>query len=183
MVGFVNQRAGEMWEQIVAAVDFRDKSVMDLGCGYGDFSVLALEAGALYVTAIDRDFIVAHQALDAIHEAGYFDADKAMVVIDNIDRVIHIDDGRYDKHDIIMCFSVLPYLDSMGATLKWIYDNSDLALIECQYFGDGPGPDDIVHDGDMDFILHATGWQDVEKIGETDVVIRPATRSIWKCKG
>lgn len=182
MAGFVNQRADEMWRQIVAAVDFRGKSVMDLGCGHGDFSVLALESGAVYVTAVDKDFIAAHNALDAIREAGYNNSDRAMVVVDNIDRIVHIDEGRYDKHDIIMCFSVLPYLDSIGATLKWIYDNSDTALIECQYFDDGPGPEDIVDDGDMEFLLHNTGWEDVEKIGETDVVIRPAFRSIWKCK-
>ena len=175
-----NKRAEEMWSYISSSVDFEDKQVLDLGCGSGDFLTRALHSGASYVLGVERDYVVSSWA-DARLQSDGWSLDKYAIGVDDIDSIVMKDDKGYKGFDIIMCFSVLPYLDSPGNAMFWIKNNCDIALIECQYHGDGPGPEFIKNDSDMKSRILGIGWGKAEKIGWTDVKIRPAKRSIWKC--
>jgi hypothetical protein len=177
-----NKRAAEMWVYISESVDFEDMSVLDLGSGYGDLMRYALDAGAVFVAGVEHDYVTAAYA-DSMLQTHSISTDNYAVVVDDIDRIVRGNDKEYTGYDIIICNSVLPYLESPADALEWIQKNSNVAIIECQYNGDGPGPEGIRNDEDMYEVLQTAGWQHVKKIGWTDVMIRPAKRSIWKCYG
>jgi 2-polyprenyl-3-methyl-5-hydroxy-6-metoxy-1,4-benzoquinol methylase len=154
-----------MWEIISAHVDFEDMQVLDLGCGYGDFVWRAANEGA-YVTAVEKDIVIADIAYEQVSKILW--PTEYAIIVDDIDRIVDEDDSLYKGYDIIMCTSVLPYLSNVDLTLHWIRNNCDVAIIECQYSGDGPG-------------LESAGFGSIEAIGRTDVKIRPAYRTIWRC--
>ena len=49
-----NTRSPEQWKILSGAVDWNGKTVIDLGCGYGDILFMAHEHGA-YCVGIDRN--------------------------------------------------------------------------------------------------------------------------------
>lgn len=165
-----NTRAPEQWRIISQHVNFEDKTVLDLGCGCGDLMYRAWKAGASEIHGADNNskIIVA------------FPLDFHTYQID-IDKMVGDNISTY-SFDIIVCFSVLPYLDNPAATLRWIRDHSTQALIECQLAGDGPGFDWLKSPQDMRRWLDSIGWQSVERIGETVVKDRGTKRGIWLCQ-
>lgn len=175
-----NNRASKMWFYIFGHVTFDDKQVLDLGCGYGDFMTLSLEAGADFVLGVERDMGNAALADGNIQAAGY-DVDRYGIVIDDIDRIVENNDTVFVGYDIIICTSVLPYLVNPEEALRWMRDSGDITIIECQYSNDGPGLENIHNDKEMRAYLKRAGWKNVNRIGSTDVKIRPASRTIWKC--
>ena len=179
MAGYVNQRAKKIWKQVLKKQKFQKKTVIDIGCGPGDFMRLALGAGAKHVYGVDSDFVMAIEAWSQLKAAG-FTSDQVSISSGSIEDMMARENAMI--FDVAICFSALPYFKSMEDVLKWMMNNSVVSLIECQYYGDGPGPANISDDGDMKDLLEKTGWDKVEKIGETDVVIRPAKRSIWRCE-
>ncbi len=165
-----NDRAEQIWSQVIESVDFKDKHVVDLGCGYGDFLAKAHHAGAKTVLGIDKDVDV---------------LEIAAAKIQNLPRVkihqVDLDDWRPTRNqfDIVLALSVLPYL-KMKAILKKIRHGSRIAVIECQYAGDGPGPDWLIDDVDMIDLLREMNFS-VRKIGWTWVKEGHFMRTIWKC--
>jgi len=177
-----NKRAAEMWGYINESVDFEDMTVLDLGAGYGDLMRYALDADAVFVVGVEHDYVTAAYADSMLHTHG-MSTDNYAVIVEDIDRLVRKGDPTFRGFDIVICNSVLPYLEQPREALEWICKNSHIAIIECQYDGDGPGPEGISSDEDMESVLRLAGWKHVEKIGWTDVMIRPAKRSIWKCYG
>jgi len=169
-----NTRSPEQWRIISEHVEFDGKMVLDLGCGYGDLLWRAWEAGAKLLQAVDsdtkRDFLIVPAA--HIHEYSFS--------IDNIDIPYYTSKIGYS--DVIICFSVLPYLSDPTSTLHWIHQHSTQALIECQLAGDGPGFDWLKGPQDMRRWLDSIGWERVERIGETTVESRGCKRGIWLCQ-
>lgn len=178
-----NKRAEEIWQCIHDNVDFQDMTVLDLGSGYGDLMRYAImDADALLVVGIEHDYVTAAYADSMLHTHG-ISTDRYAVVVDDIDRLVRRNDPDFSGFDITICNSVLPYLDKPNDVLEWMRKTSSTSIVECQYNGDGPGPEGIENDEDMESVLRLAGWKHVEKIGWTDVMIRPAKRSIWKCYG
>ena len=167
-----NTRAEEMWQIISKNVDFRNKRVIDLGCGTGDFIWRAYIAGAKSILGFDIEYSkIAHikewkKPLDI------------SFMVDDLNKIIG---ESWFGFDIAMCFSVLPYLDDIPATIKWMADNFSLSLIEAQY---DPEPYNIgvVSDVGMAQLLLNNGFSDVEPIGQSYVDYRDQWRTIWKCK-
>ena len=170
-----NQRAPEQWRIISEHVDFDGKTVLDLGCGYGDLLWRAHRDGA-FITGIEQNeeayVFLCRQGFDFGVPRGAWYPDIGFIVSANPDW----------SNDIAICFSVLPYLDNPTATLHWIRQHSQQALIECQLSGDGPGPDWLKCPQDMRRWLDSIGWQSVERIGETTVEERGTKRGIWLCQ-
>jgi SAM-dependent methyltransferase len=170
-----NTRSPAQWEIISRHIDFADKTVIDLGCGYGDLLFRIADAGAEIVIGVENDFSI-YQKLQK-RSRGW----PEIVV-----SPAHIYDVLPDVsgYDVAICFSVLPYLERWYYVLRWMRRFSKVALIEVQYQGDGPGrtwPARIRDDYQMRILLELL-WDDVSPIGKTHVEGRGVDRTIWLCK-
>jgi len=162
----MNSRNPEIWTAVQNAVDFKGKSVVDLGCGYGDMLLRAHSAGASPIIGIDKDIRIAKERVEG----------KDIELIEGC--LYEWLKSSDDIYDIMVCFSVLPYMKSMSRVLHRMWLRSRPALIECQYQGDGPG---VVED-DVEMYRHLYRfWPEVYRIGESEVKIRGTTRTIWLC--
>lgn len=172
-----NTRAAQQWEIISRAVDFRGKRVIDLGCGYGDLVYRAMTADAEYVRGVDKD-------LSPIPERQLWDDERtlrASFELIDLDEFVAGGWGFTPPFDVAVCMSVLPYLRDLRAALGWMAARFPTSIIECQYWGDGPGPAFIRSDDDMRELLRRS-WAYVEMLGGTFVKDRGAIRSIWLCE-
>lgn len=167
-----NTRAEVMWQAISRNVDFRNKKVIDLGCGTGDFLWRAYVAGAREVLGIDIEYSKIEHLKD------WKKPINISFQIDDLNKAVG---ENWFGGNIAICFSVLPYLDDIPATIQWMADNFNLSLIEAQY---DPEPHNvgIVSDRGMAQLLLNNGFNDVEPIGKSYVDYRDQWRTIWKCK-
>ncbi len=162
-----NVRSPQQWEIISRHVDFQGKKVLDLGCGGGDILCRAFEAGAI-VAGVDQDKT---NFKKDVHP-------EIMRLEDDIETL-----GIYPHVDIIICFSVLPYLKRPDQMLNLLNFRSDFALIECQYAGDGPGfPFLLGNDEMQSWLLEVGQFEKVRTIGHTLVEGRDKKRFIWMCE-
>jgi len=168
-----NDRFPEQWEIIKKAIDVRGKIVLDLGCGYGDMVGAMIDAGALYVTGVEGNAGIGQIAARNVARDVIFYSP-----IEN--RSIEEFTSRFSAAhwNIIVCFSVLPYIQDQGGLLEWIADHCDTALLEVQLEGDGPG---IVQSNEQLEAILKIYFDSVTPIGETLVPYRNMYRTIWKC--
>lgn len=166
-----------MWHIISSHVDFKNKSILDLGCGYGDLVMYAADANARFVVGIEHKPSIVYALRERIRASGVAEDVSIMILHGNIDEW----ESRWQNFDIIICTSVLPYLKNPDRLLENMSRHGDVVVIECQYAGDGPGFAHIKNDDDMRIWL-LMYWRHVEKIGSTDIIDRGASRSIWMCK-
>lgn len=182
-----NTRAEAMWRIISQRVDFRNKRVIDLGFGTGDFLWRAYVAGADMVIGFDKDVrrIERTRAELGLETSKQKDTLSHAVSVwaDTIEELMKT---NVMSHDIALCFSVFPYLTDIPATLKWMAKNFPVCLIECQYDGDGPGLSNIGGDrGMMQYLLNEGGFSQAIPLGKTRVEGRkysdgsPVFRTIW----
>lgn len=170
-----NSRAPEMWTLISQNVDFEGKSVLDLGCGYGDMLLMTYYAGAKKICGIDKNAKIISGTEDRISKE--IGKSKIELMVGDIETR-----SNFDKWDIIICFSVLPYLKNHKEVLRKIKESSNIALIEAQYRGEPYCLEHIKGDKDMREWLIEFGWNRITNIGYTDVEIRNAQRTIWRCR-
>lgn len=181
-----NTRAEAMWRIISQRVNFRGKRVVDLGCGTGDFLWRAYIAGADIIDGIDVENRITLELIND-NEVPYH---NIFFYLGDIEEIVRKPSKNFNIQlgDIALCFSVLPYLDDVPATLKWMSTNFSLCLIECQYAGDGPGLKNIGGDKGMLQYLLSNGFDSVEAIGKTYVKDRKFSsgervyRTIWLCE-
>lgn len=179
-----NTRSPEQWDIISKYIDFKDKTVLDLGCGYGDILFRCWAAGAKAATGIDNDRDILIRLADFAKENKIPKDDLFLIRFDlnRIDNLRFMFDKDADFFsDIIICFSVLPYLKQPFTVLEWMQSHSKISLIECQLSGDGPGFGMIQTDDHMRDWLTLAGWQSVEAIGHTMVKEGRYKRTIWMC--
>lgn len=172
----INTRSPKMWQYISSHIDFTDKTVIDLGCGYGDLALFASAAGAASVLAVDSDPVIAKKLERRVRAAGF--RSTVTVIAADIEEFLPVALKRWD---VAIMTSVLPYLKNMNKAMYHMSYIAEVSIIEAQYAGDGPGLEYIENDGDMKKYLEHF-WDRVEKVGETKLDIRPATRSIWVCR-
>ena len=168
-----NVRSPEQWEIISKQVDFKGKTVLDLGCGKGDILCRAFGAGA-EVVGIDND----QDNIGYIHSVH----PEVKAIFGDLERLAIDHPSACHNTDIIICFSVLPYLVEPGYWLNWMNCNSNIVLIECQYDGDGPGFYHLRNNSDMRRWLKLAGFKKVQPIGHTLVEGRNKKRYIWMCE-
>ena len=169
MKNYRNPRAIEIWDHITSYVDFTGKTVVDLGCGYGDFSILAHMSGASYITAYDNDEFNIKSMKSRLNNI------PVVVRLDNIEKC------PLNNADIGMCLSVLPYLKDPDLLLRRMSTRCNTVLIECQYNGDYDGFHYIRDDNDMSMWLSSAGFNHIEMIGKTKIEHIDVERSIWLC--
>ncbi len=173
-----NTRAEAMWRVISQRVDFRNKRVIDLGCGTGDFLWRAYVSGAKTTHGVDIDPAICKL------ESVWLQDEGCLVEVPNIKIDINSwvkQEDRKWSYDIAFCFSVLPYLDDIPATLQWMADTFPLCLIEAQYYPEPYHIKKINSDRGMVQLLVNNGFTNAEPIGKTYVEIRDLYRTIWMC--
>lgn len=158
----VNTRSPEQWEIISPHIDWVGKRVLDLGCGHCDLLAKCKEAGA-NVLGVDL------QPTQTAKDRGI--PVLPMSIQDYLTR-------RPSRFDVVLCFSVLPYIQDPEWVLDGMRDIADVALIECQLVGDGPG---IWTEIDVWQRLWER-WEKVKKLGHTIVEGRNTKRHIWMCE-
>lgn len=167
----MQQRTAEQWEIIRQHIDFKGKSVIDLGCGNAEILIECAKNGAQCTGVEKNPDIIKKLSSYILPDVTIHNAD-----LKRWEKVVT------NQFDIAICFSVLPYLDNPSDLLKWMQAHSEISLIECQYAGDGPGLDYIENDTDMENWLRLVGWQSVENIGKTEIRGRNKYRTIWMCR-
>ena len=174
-----------MWKAINDHVDFQNKFVIDIGSGYCDIAMMAVDAGAHTVVCIEKAEHVYNKNLKRL-EYGTYSLNINLINAD-AEKILYGTASTFDM-DIAICTSVLAYLKNPTMMLAWMSKHAKLSIIETQYIGDGPGNNKmgIFDDEAMKFMLKTftlwNGKNGIRKIGETKIGIRPGTRSIWLCK-
>lgn len=158
----INTRSPEQWDIIRAEVDFVGKKVLDLGCGHGDLLMFAQNAGANVLGVDNKSTITTKQRKIPV---------LPMSIQDYLLR-------RPSHFDVVFCFSVLPYVRDIDAILDGLRDIADIAFVEVQLKGDGPG---TMTEAELWGLL-AEQWESVRKIGHTVVQGRNTERPIWLCE-
>lgn len=167
----MNKRAPQMWEQIIQHVDFKGRSVIDLGCGTGDFLLLALRHGAAWALGVDIDPHTARTAKETCKAGGH----AALVMVEDIANL-----PPESEYDIGLCLGVMPYLENPVKAMAWMRASCQTSIIETPYAGDGPGPKAIVDDLDcLRFLEMFWGKPEVIGFTETD---KGRRRTLWKCE-
>ena len=173
----INSRSIAMWACISRTIDFRNKSVIDLGHGGGDFIYRAHVAGALKITGIDLASGTKSVEVNVQHTKHGV---RSVGTIATINDDLNLMKSEW-KADIAFCFSVLPYLDDPQNFVNWMSKQFKLSVIECQYKGDGPGFYFIKDTGDMKYWLK-NSFDSVTLIGNSYVVSKDTYRDIWMCE-
>lgn len=168
-----NTRAEAMWRIISQRVDFRQKNVIDLGCGHGEMLWRSYVAGAKLTIGTE-------------HPDGFWDRELPF-----IDGAIHFSPIELNNivsgettlrinFDIAICFSVLPYLDKPLEFIQWMAETFPICLIEAQY---EPEPYNIgvSNDDEMFRLLRDNGFEIAIPLGKTYIEIRDTWRSIFYC--
>jgi SAM-dependent methyltransferase len=174
-----NKRAEEIWEQITPQVSFTGKTVIDVGCGYGDFSFLAYMANAGRIDAIDINQKIIEKARIANEQYFGGPGNDVNFYIMNIERG---DLKIMNRYDIGICFSVLPYLNDPFFMLRKLSQLCHVLLLEVQYAGDGPGFTWVKNDDDLAYYIGQAGFTSFEPIGRTKVKQDRWERTIWLCQ-
>lgn len=166
-----NNRAKDMFALIEKSIVIHGASIIDLGCGYGDIMLYAIHAGAHHVYGVDLDISRAFDKMEGI--------DPCRWTLDEGD----ISTGKLPtcKFDIAICTSVLPYIENRDAVLDYMAKHATTSFIEMQYYGDGPGPEDIQGASDMRAWL-SKHFNSIRLIGCTATGRSPIPyRDIWRC--
>lgn len=171
-----NSRAELMFRAIEKSVDFMGKTVIDLGCGFGDMLPRVWKAGADEVIGVDQNKETLMVIADKLIKAGFRRGQSNIILLNEF-----LEEYELPPADIAMCFSVLPYLTEPGLFVEKLA-LYPLCLIECQYWGDGPGPAYIKNDLDMADFLLENGFAKATNIGGTKVRPRNTYRTIWRCQ-
>lgn len=169
-----NTRSLQQWDIINKHINFIGKRVIDLGCGYGDILFRCWEWAA-NCTAIDDS--LDHQMEKRLRDF----AQNEGFTFYNTDIEDLLLTWQPEKFDVAICFSVLPYILDTDAVLKWMSQYAQVSLIECQYYGDGPGFEWLQNDDEMRLWLQDF-WSSTEIIGKTLVKERHKYRMIWMCQ-
>jgi SAM-dependent methyltransferase len=166
-----------MWELIAPHVDFNGKSVLDLGCGDGDFMILSKFFGAKHVYGLDIQEESVRNCESRVN-----DRRSCKVQKKDIEKI------TWPQADICFLFSVIPYLQDPDMVIRRMGAHSEISLIECQYKGDGPesgwtsGLQPPINDDDMADWFSWVGFTDFTPLGFTEVNGRDVRRTIWLCK-
>ncbi len=178
-----NKRFPEMWKIITDNLNFKNKVVIDVGCGGGDLVKSAYDTGAKKVYGFD---------LDVSSSVERFNSNVPLNVIlceddingwgNNWPQLWARKSYNYrSDFRVLTCFSVLPYLEEPDRLVRVLKGMAHVVFIEMQYIGDGPGQS-IANDNEMFVWLKRQGFDTVRNIGKTYIEDRGKHRTIWRCE-
>lgn len=162
----------------------RGKTFLDLGCFQGDFVALAAAEG-MTALGIDQGGFRSGEDSIAIGTKLWegFPFGEITLVKRNI-----IGPGLYNA-DAVMMFSTWSYIvRDFGQAraeeeLAKIISHAGIFLFENQLYGDGPGPEFLKTDEDIQTMLHRLGGSSVKPLATFPVTGRPGRRTVWEVHG
>ncbi len=114
-------KSNETWKRLSTAIDFKDKSVLDVGCFHGFFLFKASEAGARELLGID----ISQPAIDVAKRIAWLRNSKALFVQADICRF-----RPEQRYDIILVLNVLHHIQDLHAALGNISQAGNLVVFE-----------------------------------------------------
>ncbi len=166
-------------ELVMPWVDFKDKTVVDIGANMGYYSFMAAELGAAYVVPIET-YTKGCEVMERV--AKIYGYSQIHTWSQNVKEF------PFDKvkPDIVFAFSVLPYLgqpdpEPLRIVLRSLARNCDTTFIE---MGDGGSKLDWC-EGDEAFekLFQSSGFRHVEAIASVDSTHAGTKRTLWVCRG
>lgn len=131
LVGY--SESAKTWDRLSSIIEFKDKSVLDIGCFHGFFSFKAEEVGARLIKGMDND----ERAWKMAWRIGWLKKSKALFAYGDIDSLT-VD----QPYDIILVLNMLHYSKNLSQALENIFRSGNLAVFEmpmeqetavCQY--------------------------------------------------
>ena len=162
----------------------KDKTFLDLGCFQGDFVALAAAEGMLAWGIDSGGFRTGENSIE-IGEDLWRDFPFGEIKLMRSDIPVI----RHYEADVVMMFSTWPYIvkdhgyHKAVNVLVRIIDNADVFFFETQLWGDGPGPNFLQTDADIEGLLLGAGARVVKPIATFPVTGRPASRTVWRVEG
>lgn len=163
----------------VSNLPLKGKTFMDLGCFQGDFVALAATEGMRAYGLDPGGFRTGEDAIRIGRQLwdGFPFGTVTLIEGDAMKEV------RF-TYDVVMMFSTWPYIVqdygtiAAEALLRRIIEDCGVLFFETQLHGDGPGPDFLKTDEDVEAMLARYG--DVKHLIKIPVTGRPAFRSVFR---
>jgi hypothetical protein len=180
-------RTSRRWRAVLGALGantdlelpLKGKTLLDLGSFQGDFCALAATEG-MTATGVDRGGFRSGEDSVEIGRGLWGLMERWPEI-----QLFHLDITKCPsfKFDVVLLFSTWPYIvQEYGRTaaeelLGRIVSQCGVLFFECQLYGDGPGPEFLGSDDDIEALLGRFG--EVEKLVTIPVWGRSASRSVW----
>lgn len=162
----VNERSQRIWDIISQRVEFKNKVVVDLGCGNADLLWRIWEAGAIHVVGVDNDVVLLDHTLSRYQECGYCTNNGAIKFVRG-DLNSWMSSGF--SHSVTLALSVESCVSDYHRFLKALRKHCKVAIIEYSL-------DYVPTDRGILADLKRAGFPNCELIGTVD------DRDIWLCK-
>lgn len=106
-------QSSRTWERLATLVDFRDKTVLDIGCFHGFFSFKAEEAGAQWVVGVDN----CAPALEIAREISWLkNSARTIFRLEDISKW-----QAAQIYDIVLVLNMLHYASDLQTALRHIF--------------------------------------------------------------
>lgn len=161
----------------------KGKSFLDLGCFQGDFCALAASEG-MHAFGVDQ--------------GGFRTGENSIEIAKRLWDGFPFGELTFSQHniikwpsyvaDVVMMFSTWSYIvQDFGQVvaedlLRRIIHQAGVFFFENQLAGDGPGPEFLRADDDIDDMFQRLGASTHRAIGTFPVTGRPAHRTVWEVK-
>jgi len=113
--------SAKTWDRLSSIIDFKGRSVLDVGCFHGFFSFKAEEASARLIKGIDND----ERAWKMAWRIGWLKKSKALFAYGDIDSLT-----VNQPYDIILVLNMLHYSKNLSQALENIFKSGNLAVFE-----------------------------------------------------
>ncbi len=161
-----------------------EKTLLDLGCFQGDLCGMAAAEG-IHTTGVDSGgFRTGEDSLQIAH--ALWDSMRGRMAFKKMD-IMDVDDFRYDA---VLLFSTWAYivqthgrkaaLDLLKRIMQQLSQKRPTGKLffETQLYGDGPGPDFLRTEDDVQAMLATVGTP--KALIRVHVAGRPAHRTVWE---
>jgi len=155
------------------------KSFLDLGCFQGDHVAMARCEG---------------MEAEGVDYGGFRTGEDSIEIAESLWKGMGCKFTKEDifdvanfRRDVVTMFSTWPYLvqkdkEKAIAVLRRIVVESGAFFFETQLYGDGPGPEFLKTDSDVEKLLRDCGAKQVKPLITIPVYGRPTSRTVWEAK-
>jgi 2-polyprenyl-3-methyl-5-hydroxy-6-metoxy-1,4-benzoquinol methylase/adenylate kinase len=116
-------KSEKSWEKIKDLIDFKNKTVLDIGCFHGFFSFKIEEAGAKRIVGIEKN----KYAVSTTRQLSWLKNSKVLFLNKEIETF-----KSKNNYDIVLVLNMLHYVKNLEKTLNNIFNLGKLIIFEIQ---------------------------------------------------